>query len=59
MAERLGYRCIAREVILEASKEFNIPELRLFRAVHDPPSILERFSHAERSCSSPISRWPF
>lgn len=46
VAERLGYRCIAREVILEASKEFNIPEVRLFQAIHDPPSILERFSHS-------------
>ncbi|MDR3556699.1 MAG: cytidylate kinase-like family protein [Syntrophobacteraceae bacterium] len=42
VAEELGYRCIARDVILDASKEFGIPEVRLVRAVHDAPSILER-----------------
>ncbi len=47
VAEKLGYECIAREVILEASKEFNIPELRLVKAVHDAPSILERFSYGK------------
>lgn len=45
VAERLGYRCIAREVILDACKEFNIPEVQLRRAIHDAPSILERFTH--------------
>ncbi|MDR3566966.1 MAG: cytidylate kinase-like family protein [Syntrophobacteraceae bacterium] len=43
VAEKLGYRCIAREVVLDASKEFDIPEIRLIRAIHDAPSILERF----------------
>jgi cytidylate kinase len=47
VAERLGYQCIAREVILEASKEFNIPEFRLTKAVHDAPSIFERFSYGK------------
>ncbi len=45
VAWELGYRCIAREVILDACKEFNIPEIRLKRAIHDAPSILERFTH--------------
>ena len=44
-AERLGYDCISRDIILEASKEFNIPEVKLIRAIHDSPSILSRFSH--------------
>lgn len=47
VAEKLGYQCIAREVILEASKEFNIPEFRLVKAVHDAPSIFERFSYGK------------
>jgi cytidylate kinase len=42
IAQRLGYECIAREVIIEASKEFNIPEIKLVRAIHNAPSILER-----------------
>ena len=47
VAERLGYQCIAREVILEASKEFNIPEFSLVKAVHDAPSIFDRFSYGK------------
>jgi cytidylate kinase len=42
VAEKLGYECIGREVLLEASKEFNIPEIKLVRAIHDAPSILDR-----------------
>lgn len=45
VADKLGYRCIAREVLLDASREFNIPEVRLVRAIHDAPSILDRFTH--------------
>jgi cytidylate kinase len=47
VAEMLGCRCIAREVILDACKEFNIPEIQLRRAIHDAPSILERFTHGK------------
>jgi len=47
VAQKLGYQCYAREVILEASKEFNIPEMKLVNAVHDAPSILERFSYGK------------
>lgn len=43
LAEKLGYGCISRDVLLEASKEFNIPEIRLIKALHDAPSVLERF----------------
>ena len=42
VAQRLGYECIARDAIIDASKEFNIPEIKLIRAIHDAPSILER-----------------
>ncbi|MGO9691663.1 MAG: cytidylate kinase family protein, partial [Syntrophobacteraceae bacterium] len=31
VAQKLGYKCYAREVILEASKEFNIPEIKLVK----------------------------
>lgn len=47
VACRLGYRCLAREVVLEAAEEFNIPEIKLVRAIHDAPSILERFSYSK------------
>jgi cytidylate kinase len=46
-AERLGYGCIGRDVIIDASREFNIPEVKLIRAIHDAPSILERFGYGK------------
>ena len=47
VAQKLGYECIARDVIIEASKEFNIPEIKLVRAIHDAPSILERVGYSK------------
>ena len=43
-AEKLKYRVVSREIILETSKDFNIPEIKLTRAIHDAPSILDRFT---------------
>ncbi len=47
VAKELGYECIAREAIVEASQEFNIPEVKLVRALHDAPSILDRVSYGK------------
>jgi cytidylate kinase len=47
VAQKLGYECIARDIIIETSKEFNIPEIRLIHAIHDAPSILERFGYSK------------
>jgi cytidylate kinase len=47
LAEQLGYECVSRDVILETSAHFNIHELKLVRAIHDAPSILERFKHGK------------
>lgn len=47
VAKKLGYDCVARETLLEASKEFNVPEIKLVRALHDAPSILDRFSYGK------------
>jgi cytidylate kinase len=47
LAGKLGYACISREIILEASKHFNIPEIKLTRAIHDAPSILDRFTYGK------------
>jgi cytidylate kinase len=47
LAEKLGYECISREVLLEASREFNIPEVKLIRAIHDAPSILDRIGYGK------------
>lgn len=47
VTQKLGYECIARETLLEASAYFNIPEIRLVRAIHDAPSILDRFVYGK------------
>ncbi len=48
VAERLGYDCISREVLLDASDRFHIPEVKLIRAIHDSPSVLDRFKHGKQ-----------
>ena len=47
VAEKLGYKCISRDLLLEVSKEHNIPELKLVHAIHDAPGILERLNRKE------------
>lgn len=56
VASNLGYECISRDILLEASKEFNIPEIRLIRALHDAPSILEKFIHGKERYVSYIRK---
>ncbi len=45
IAAALGYECISRDILLEASDRFNIPEIKLLHAMYDAPSILDRFTH--------------
>jgi len=47
LARRLGYECISRDILIEASEHFNVPEVKLIRALHDSPSFLDRFSHGK------------
>lgn len=47
VAQALGYECLSRDILLEASERFNIPEIKLIRAIHDAPSILQRFSYSK------------
>ncbi len=48
LAQRLGYGCISRDILLEASDEFNIPEIKLVRALHDAPQVIERFNNGKK-----------
>jgi len=48
VAEKLGYQCLARDVLIEASKEFDIPEVKLIQALEDPPSFFERFTNVKK-----------
>jgi len=41
-AKRLGYDCISREILIAASKDFNISEAKLFQAIHDAPTFMDR-----------------
>jgi len=47
LAKALNYECLSREIVIEASKEFNIPEIKLVRAIHDAPSVLDRFTYGK------------
>ena len=44
VAAKLGYDCISRDLLLEVSKEHNVPEIKLVRAIHDAPGILARLN---------------
>ena len=47
VAARLDYECISRDLLLEVSKEHNIPELKLVHAIHDAPGMLRRLNRKE------------
>ena len=47
LAEKLGYECVSRDILLKTCEEFAIPEIRLVKALHDAPSVLDRFSHGK------------
>lgn len=47
LAGKLNYACISRDILIEASEHFNIPEIKLIRAIHDAPSILDRFTYGK------------
>ena len=47
VAKELNYQCISREILLEASEQFHIPEIKLARAIHDPFSVFNRFTYGK------------
>jgi len=44
VAEKLGYECVSRDILIEASEEFNVPEIKLDRAIRHAPSCFEKFT---------------
>ncbi len=46
-AKRLGYECVSREILIEASKFFDVPEKKLLTSIHDAPSMLDRITHGK------------
>jgi cytidylate kinase len=41
-AQRLGYSCVSRDILLEASKQYNVPEIKLKKSMERAPGFLER-----------------
>lgn len=48
LSKELNYECISREILVNASDHFNIPEIKLKKALHNAPSVLERFSNGRQ-----------
>ena len=48
LADKLGYERLSRELLLEASKEFNIPEVKLINAVESAPSVFDHFKDGKK-----------
>ena len=44
LAERLGYRCVSREIIVKTADQYGVPEARLFDAIQRGPSILQKLT---------------
>ena len=44
LAEKLGYRCISREIIVNASDDYGVPEARLYDSIQKGPSIFQKFT---------------
>ncbi len=45
LAEKLGYAIVSRGSLLDASDQFNIPEIKLANNIQHATQILERFAH--------------
>ncbi len=45
VAKRLGYECISREVLLEASDKYNVSKNKLEKALQESPSLMEKLTH--------------
>ncbi len=48
VARRLGYECISKEILLEASRAFDLPQAKLSSSLHDAPGLIDRFTHVRQ-----------
>ena len=44
LAQRLGYECVSREVILDAASQYGIPAEKLVAAMEKPPSLWQQLT---------------
>ena len=42
VSKRLGYRCVSRELLVQAAKDYGVEEEMLSKALEGKPGILER-----------------
>ena len=48
LSQKIGYECISREILLKASEDFNVPEVKLIHAIQGAPSIFDRLKHGKK-----------
>ena len=48
LSQKIGYECISRAVLLKASKDFDIPEVKLLHAIQDAPSVFDHLKDGKR-----------
>lgn len=48
LAEKLGYKCVSRDQVIENLEGFQIPEIKLKRGLHDAFSLLDRFPNGKQ-----------
>ncbi|MFH1760170.1 MAG: cytidylate kinase family protein [bacterium] len=48
VAEKLGYKCISREVLLEAAKDFHVPLGKMIKALKKKPGIFEKMTREKQ-----------
>ena len=44
LAERFGYQCVSREVVIKAADDYGVPEGKLFETIQKSPSIFQKLS---------------
>lgn len=49
VAKKLNFDLSSRDILLDASRKYNVPEIKLINAIRDPPKIIERYSHNKQS----------
>lgn len=47
LAEKLGYTCVSREMLLESSEEFNVPAVKLMNAINETPGDFDYLKDAK------------
>jgi cytidylate kinase len=48
IAQKLGYRCLGREVLAKAARQYGVPDEKLSQALTKRPGILERLTREKR-----------